>query len=739
MKCRFAKLAICALLISIAAQAQVQSSTGAAQASRSATAKILSAQAPALTLNADNRSPSIGQNVRFTATWNREVAPKSYHFDFGDGQSIDTQQATADHTYLKAGAYAARVRVQALTTTPTMLPPPVTSNDVPIQVTPSAVAVSSVGIYQAKMPVAKATATLSSPPAAVSSNPPPQETFIPPVLTLTANNQNPQPNQDVHFTATWNRSVYRFQYLFDWGDGQTTGSRDPAADHSYAQPGSYRVSVTASVMTTGLAVGASAVRSNELLITVGQPPATHLPVLRLSADNLNPQTGDTVHFTGRWAANKYPASGYVFDWGDGQTSETTTLTADHFYAASGTYRVHVTARPLQGQEFVGGRQIVSNELLLNVAQPPAPPPPVAPKLSLTANTFNPQANQRVHFTASFDQPVGSTRYRYAWGDGQSYDSEAPQADHAYSVPRSYKVQVLATGIVNDRSFRSESNELVMTVAATALPPPPAPQPSATLNADHHSARIGDSIRFSAFLNPQAPSLRYHFVFGDGNQQDSQSNEVVYSYGLAGHFQPRVSISIEGQNQVVTSPAIQLAISKVPPPVAPRLRVEVKSENLQPGIDVVLQASLAPAQEGASFQFDWGDGSPLSRAGVNGVSVHRYAQQGRYPVLVSASIEEGYLAPEDQRLILVILPPSGGPTLLEWILIAAGAAVMVDVVRRIYRKYSSRRLGLHYTAFPDAGVHTVTHVNPSLPHMSLTLRSGMDSAEHEMVLPKRAVA
>jgi hypothetical protein len=41
-----------------------------------------------------------------------------------------------------------------------------------------------------------------------------------PVLTLTADPDSPFEGQNVHFAASWNQSVLRASYRFEWGNGE---------------------------------------------------------------------------------------------------------------------------------------------------------------------------------------------------------------------------------------------------------------------------------------------------------------------------------------------------------------------------------------------------------------------------------------------------------------------------------------------------------------------------------------
>jgi PKD repeat protein len=91
--------------------------------------------------------------------------------------------------------------------------------------------------------------------------------------------------------------------------------------------------------------------------------------LTLAADNLNPTTRQSVHFTATWNSE---VSGvvYVFDWGGAQTTNSTDPKADHIFSEPGVYTVHVTAKSAL-QTFASRTPgITSNDVVINVARPP---------------------------------------------------------------------------------------------------------------------------------------------------------------------------------------------------------------------------------------------------------------------------------------------------------------------------------------------------------------------------------
>ena len=437
---------------------------------------------------------------------------------------------------------------------------------------------------------------------------------------------------------------------------------------------------------------------------------------------------------------------YVFDWGDTQTTNSTDPQADHVFSEPRSYTVHVTAKSAIQTLASRTPGITSNNVVINVAQPPPnggnkPKRATLLPLTVTADLSAPLPNQNVHFTATWDQRVYGPAYLFDWGDGQSSQTSGPNAYHAYAAPDTYTVRVSAKGRANDQDISVQGNVLTINVAT-----PPATM-VATLTVNDPKVHVGEPVTFTARIDPPTPSVEYHFDFGDSSAQDSPSNEVTYSYHREGKYQAVVTASIGGGGRTVSSSPIALTVS--PPKVLPRVKVEVLSKDLISGKDLLFIASLEPPVPVLQYQFNWGDGLPSEAVVANGRATHRYAQKGSYNLVVTALTPKTYPAPlENHNLTLVISTPGWQfiwpPTLGELLLLATGIAAMIcalRIVRLVINKLQppAGRPGLRATGSPDGGDHTIAYTNPSLPYVSFTLKPGMDSAEHEIVFPEHTAA
>jgi PKD repeat protein len=259
---------------------------------------------------------------------------------------------------------------------------------------------------------------------------------IPAVLTLTANTQNAQPNQSIHFTLSWDRPVYRVTYRFDWGDGRTEDRADPAADHAYVSPGSYPVRVTArAIANTEIAGGKLqnvSIQSNAITIAVVLPQQ---PTVTLTPDKPNAAVDDAVVLVAT-PTPVAPNATYRFDFGDGiQPPDSNLNRIEHIYRTAGTFQARVTVI-IDGEQWAASPPV---EII--VTAPPLPPP------ALTVTTpagIQQIAGNDIPVLAFLDPPQKNATLQFDWGDGATSSDVRPGlADHIYTATGSHTIVVTA--------------------------------------------------------------------------------------------------------------------------------------------------------------------------------------------------------------------------------------------------------------------------------------------------------
>ena len=207
-------------------------------------------------------------------------------------------------------------------------------------------------------------------------------TVIQVVDTLTAaftpDDSTPAVGQIIRF-ANLSGGTPPLHFLWDFGDGQTSGERQPA--HQYADAGNYNISLTVQNDSGGHA-------SFVWPLTVGIPPQAQLYL---------PETVNMGEAITAQAAGDNTVTGYAWDMGDGGVYDGSSV--NHVFWTGGDHYVVLTARNEYGETKVGqwirvntnlGRIIFLPLLALPGAQYPGAP--LAPADAPQTNADAPQAN-----------------------------------------------------------------------------------------------------------------------------------------------------------------------------------------------------------------------------------------------------------------------------------------------------------------------------------------------------------
>jgi len=275
-------------------------------------------------------------------------------------------------------------------------------------------------------------------------------------------------------------------WLWDFGDSETSILQNPS--HTFAAPGSYRVTLTA-----GNSSSSGKVSRTLNVILSSSASFTYSPSY--------PITGQTLQFTDTSTGG--PTS-WQWNFGDGTTA--TSQKPSHTYTTAASYTVTLTVA------FSSGSKSVSHMIT------------VAPALaaSFIYTPTSPVAGQAIQFT---DTSTGSpTSWQWSFGDGATSNSQNPS--HAYTTAASYTVTLTVV-------YSSVSKSVSQTI--TVLPP-------SVLNASFtyspSSAMAGQAVQFIDTSTGGPTSWLWNF----GDNTTSNSKNPSHTYTAAGSYTVTLTVT-----------------------------------------------------------------------------------------------------------------------------------------------------------------------------------------------------
>jgi PKD repeat protein len=178
----------------------------------------------------------------------------------------------------------------------------------------------------------------------------------PPNASFVVDDPEPTVGQRVGVDATNSSDPDGTVANYTWGFGDGTAATGPIADHTYASPGTYDVTLT---VTDDEGATDAAVRT----VRVSAADTNDPPSAAVSVSASDPVVGGRVAFDG---SNSTDPDGSVvaYEWDFGDGTDSTGATTDHRYRSSGTYAVTLTVTDDDG---------ATDSTTANVTVDPAPP------------------------------------------------------------------------------------------------------------------------------------------------------------------------------------------------------------------------------------------------------------------------------------------------------------------------------------------------------------------------------
>ena len=377
-------------------------------------------------------------------------------------------------------------------------------------------------------------------------------------------------------------------WAWDFGDGATSTEQHPS--HTYANAGSYGVSIT---VTTDVG---TASESKADYITVN--------VLPEAAFSASPTIGIApleVAFTDASTPGSSPITAWVWDFGDGGSS--TEQNPAHTYSEAGTYDISLTVSSAAGSATETRTQYVAVAML--------------PAAAFSASPTSGLGPRAVVFT-DLSTPGSSPITGWAWDFGDGGSSAEQNPSHTYAEPGVYAVALTVTTEVGSIT---ETKPGYITV--TALPTP-------DFRATPARGIAPLTVSFVDLSTPgTSPITGWVWLFGDG--ESSSEQHPVHTYTHPGTYSVTLvaasevgSVSVSKADFIVVRELPTAAFSATPTSGTAPLNV------------TFTDASTPGSSPITGWAWDFGDGGTSAEQDP----AHTYTVPGTYSVSLTVTTDVG---------------------------------------------------------------------------------------------------
>lgn len=325
-------------------------------------------------------------------------------------------------------------------------------------------------------------------------------------------------------TATFNATLstpnrgYIVNYVWDFDEATPVLiESDPVTDKVYTYPGTYNVTLTV-IDSEGL----NNTTYKTIRVAVGRPKAI------FSYSPSHPVVNQIVVFNASASNSKGGhIIEYQWDFGDSNTTTTTSPLITHQYGSPETYTVTLSVK--DSEDLVNATQ----ETLLVRAYPHA---------AFTYTPSTPKVEETVTFNAFTSESNGGTIIWYYWNFNEASTANVtnPIVTHTYIVAGDYNV----TLTVADSEGLTDMT--AQTVMVKPLEPPKSPQ--ANFVKSPQIPYVSQLVTFDASFSKQGfdgvnlcPIVWYYWSFGDGVTTNESNPVTKHAYAEAGTYNVTLAI------------------------------------------------------------------------------------------------------------------------------------------------------------------------------------------------------
>ncbi len=442
------------------------------------------------------------------------------------------------------------------------------------------------------------------------------------------------PGEPVAFNASASRDGDRpiARYLWDFYDGSRGEGR--TAQHAYANPGRYVVTLRAEDDSSPPCNFDSA----QQIVRVNAAPVAE------AGDSQRASVGQTITLDGKRSYDvDGDITGYAWDLGDGTSLSGPVV--QHAFAAPGTYDVVLSVQDDAAVANSVGRDSV--RIVVN-----------APPVAEAGPDQTVAIGEVVTFDAgaSVDQDGAIVDYRWDFGDGAT--GEGAQVSYAYPQSGTYPV----TLTVRDNSSTSTSIDTDGLTVVVNEPP--------VADAGLDQLVTSSEVQFdgSRSSDPDGAIARYAWDFGDGATGSGPTPSHVYN--KSGNYLVRLTVTDDsGTRRSSADDSVRVVVNQAPIADAGPDLVGAPGQALT----FLGSGSIDPDGDVTEYLWDFKDGT----SGSGGQVAHSFDRPGTYHVrlLVRDDTEQSGALDFDEAKVVINAPPVANAG--QDILAAPGDAVRLD--------------------------------------------------------------
>ena len=308
-------------------------------------------------------------------------------------------------------------------------------------------------------------------------------------------------------------------YLWTFNGGNPITSSDENPSVTYAEAGTYTVTLRAAASTVELLTNA-VTETKENYIIVTAPSGSDIDV-DFEADQTTVQVGTTVHFTSHCSSNA-TAFSWTFDGGDPSTS--TNANPSVTYNTPGVYDVSLRAGSSNIMIYVNGVTETKRGYITVTEGPVEPPQPD----EVVADFVVPASLPAGQPVTMQNRSQNATSYFWSFEGATPATSTEENPTITYSRAGNFAITLFVTNGTN--SDTKTVNVNVMDVA------------SADFTADNTTISAGESVTFT---NLSVNASTYYWTFTGGNPSTSTDVNPTVTYETPGTYS--VTLFAAGEN------------------------------------------------------------------------------------------------------------------------------------------------------------------------------------------------